>query len=165
MYYFCAECSNVKVFILNIWESTMNLAQWYHTENITSCLMDIGSTPWFDMEKFNTNLHLLYTYQYKKWWINNSFWIRTIPQKMMNKLIFLDQNNTSKIYHAEDWRALGNNSQFQSDLHLLISIQDTKWINEWKIPSNGLELIMGDKSILVVIIILEHSLKNQVSRH
>lgn len=53
---YCAECRNIIVFILQTWESPTNLAQWYHTENITLCLMDVGSSPWFDMKKFNTNL-------------------------------------------------------------------------------------------------------------
>lgn len=117
MYYFCAECSNVKVFILNIWESTMNLAQWYHTENISSCLMDIGSTPWFDMEKFNTNLHLLYTYQYKKWWINIFFgseqylkkwWINNFfgSEQYLKNLSCWGLESVRKQFSISEWLAL-----------------------------------------------------------
>lgn len=62
MYYFCVECSNVKVFILNIWELIVNLVFWYYIENIILCLMDIGLIFWFDMEKFNINFYFLYIY-------------------------------------------------------------------------------------------------------
>ena len=78
----------------------------------------------------------------------------------MNSKYFLGKQNGlwSKEFESKStWMKFEN----EVSLYILISIQDTEGVYEWKIPSNGLEFIMGNKSIFVMIIILEHSLKKK----
>ena len=44
---------------------------------------------------------------------------------------------------------------------ILVCIQHTERVNEGEVARNGLKLSMGDEAIFVVVIVLEHRLKNR----